>query len=477
MTNKTLLYKNEYKDVEEGTVPKFTPEEIGHILYIVEKGFGFNALFETPPFETKSFVENFRSIISSTRLDITFLFKTAFTEYNIDSGKKSGYRINEEVEKVDITSFFTKVKKGVSEHKIYQIGGRYSVNVEELRGFRDDIRDKSLEEKKDLLEGITESSEFKTFHPKKKEFYLNILREIYNKLSLEKKYWKTQRRIEDAIGKQIEAKKFVKGELKIDNNPFKVDVNKFDFLKKPEATVSQTKSLLYKREYPKGSPIPDFTMEEIGNILQMLEYIPQPLDYEEATHKVKFRNVDEETRKDIIFHYANKVHNIINDEIKGFKYLDRITKVDIVSFFTIEKEGSIGFRIYQIGRRYGSEGFTVADLFGLGELNYDIENYDKAIEYYNKALEIEPDDPGTMSNLGLAYVCKENYKEAILLYRKSLNIDPEDSITWDNIGLAYEYNNEFEKAKDAYQKALDFDPSDDEIRQHLSEINKQLKKA
>ena len=288
-------------------------------------------------------------------------------------------------------------------------------------------------------------------------------------------YWKIQREYEKTASKLIRRGKFIKGEFNADNNPFKVDVNKFDFLKKPEAIVSQTKSLLYKREYPKGSPIPDFTIEEIGNILRMLEYIPQPLDYEETTHKVKFRNVDEKTRKNIIFHYADKIPNMKNGEIKGFKYLDRITKVDIVSFFTIEKEGSIGFRIYQIGRRYGAEVFTVEDLFGLGELNYDIENYDKAIEYYTKALEIEPDDPGTINNLGLAYVCKENYEAAISLYQKALHIDPEDTITWDNLGLAYEYNKEFEKSKDAYQKALDLDPSDEEIKQHLFEINEKLK--
>ena len=233
-----------------------------------------------------------------------------------------------------------------------------------------------------------------------------------------------------------------------------------------------TKSILHKQEYPKGTAIPLFDIEKIGNILFMLEFIPQPLDYEEVTHDVNFRNVDEKTRKDIIYHYADKVPNVENGEMKGFNYLDRITKVDIVSFFTIEKEGTVEFRIYQIGRRYSAEGFTIDDLYGLGELNYDIENYDKAIEYYNKALEIEPDDPGTMNNLGLAFICKTNYKEAISLYQKSLKIDPEDSITWDNLGLAYEYNNEYEKAKEVYQKALDLDSSDEEIQQHLIDIKK-----
>ena len=31
MVNKTLLYKYEYKNLEENTIPKFTPEDIGHV--------------------------------------------------------------------------------------------------------------------------------------------------------------------------------------------------------------------------------------------------------------------------------------------------------------------------------------------------------------------------------------------------------------------------------------------------------------
>jgi len=482
MVNKTLLYKYEYKNVEENTIPKFKPEDIGHILYTIEKGissqrdYGNYTLFEEIPLEIKKFPVNFKSIINSTRLDITFLYKTTIIERDLDSDKIKGYFINDDVERVDITSFFTKIKNSISEHKIYQIGGRYSKSVEDIRGFRDDIRDKSLEEKRALLEGITKSGEFKSFHPKKQEFYLNILREIYHKLGPEKKYWKIQRKIEDAVSKQIKTRRFFNKELNIDVNPFKVDLKKFEFLKESKAEVSKTKSLLHKREYTKGTTIHDFDIEEIGSILFMLEFIPRHLDYEEATHNVNFRNVDEKTRKDIIYHYADKVPIIENGEFKDFKYLDRITKVDIVSFFTKEKDGRVEFRIYQIGRRYGSEAFSIDDLFGLGELNYDIENYDKAIEYYTKVLELEPEDTDTMNNLGLALVCKSNYKEAISLYQKALEIDSEDSITWDNLGLAYEYNNEYEKAKEAYQKALDLDSSDVEVKQHLIDINEKLRR-
>lgn len=64
--------------------------------------------------------------------------------------------------------------------------------------------------------------------------------------------------------------------------------------------------------------------------------------------------------------------------------------MDIVSFFTIPKDGKFEHRIYQLGRRYGSDEYTINDLFGLGELNYDIKNYDKTIEFYTRHWNMNP---------------------------------------------------------------------------------------
>jgi len=407
----------------------------------------------------------------TTRLDITISYKTVRIERDFDSNEVKRYTISNDIKKVNITSFFTKIKNSISELKIYEIGG----------GFRDEIRDKSLEEKKALLEGITKSKEFKSFDPSKQMFYLNILREIYRKLELEDLYWKTQRKYEKAASKQIAARKFVKGEFNVDTNPFKVDLKKFEFLKGDQVQTPRTKSLVYKREYTKETTVSEPTLEDIGDILIDAKMITHYLDYEESKHQVNFRNIKAGTRKDITFHYAHIVP-IFGDVVDehgflqtiGQKITGQVTKGDNVSFFTNEKNGFIEHRIYQIGARYEAKELTVNDLYGLGELNYDNENYDKAIQYYTRVLELKPEDSNTMNNLGLALVCKSNYKEAISLYQKAIKIDSKDSITWDNLGLAYEYNNEYGGAKEAYQKALDLDPSDEEVQQHLIDINEKI---
>ncbi len=241
--------------------------------------------------------------------------------------------------------------------------------------------------------------------------------------------------------------------------------------------MSPTKSLIYKKEYIEGEALPDFNVNQIGEILINVNIIPHFLDYELVNHNINFRNIRESTRDDIIFHYVDLLPIFkelkVGEEyaqINGYKYRDTITKIDIVSFFTNSKEGKCEHRIYQIGGKYGTEALSLNDLFGLGELNYDIKDYDKTIRFYTKALEYEPDDAGILTNLGLTYVCKDEYGKAIRLYKKAIEIEGDDPIVWDNLGIAYEYNQEFEKAKEAYQKAFELDPEDPEIINHLRQI-------
>lgn len=241
--------------------------------------------------------------------------------------------------------------------------------------------------------------------------------------------------------------------------------------------MPRTKSLIYKKEYNEGEPIPDLNANQIGELLIDANMIPHFLDYELVTHDVNFRDIREGTRNDIIYHYVDTLPIFTGQEkgeeyvqINGYQYRDTITKVDIVSFFTNPKEGKFEHRIYQIGARDGSNELSINDLYGLGELNYDIKDYDKAIKFYNQALEYEPDDADILTNLGLAHVCKQEYGKAIQLYKKALEFEPDDAIIWDNLGLAHEYNGDYEKAKDAYQKAFELDPDDIEIKKHLERI-------
>ncbi len=96
--------------------------------------------------------------------------------------------------------------------------------------------------------------------------------------------------------------------------------------------------------------------------------------------------------------------------------------------------------------------------------------YDKAIEYYEKALksdlkvfgEDHPDVATYRSNLGEAWKAKGEYDKAIEYYEKALKSDiktfgenhPKVATRWNNLGEVWRAKGEYDKAIEYYEKAL-----------------------
>lgn len=74
-------------------------------------------------------------------------------------------------------------------------------------------------------------------------------------------------------------------------------------------------------------------------------------------------------------------------------------------------------------------------LIQLGNLYYDHQVFDKAIDYYTRGLEIRPDDVNARSDLGTAYWYLGKPESAIQEYQKSLKIDPKHANTLFNLGV------------------------------------------
>ena len=86
--------------------------------------------------------------------------------------------------------------------------------------------------------------------------------------------------------------------------------------------------------------------------------------------------------------------------------------------------------------------------------------FDKAIECYQKAIEIYPDFAGAYYNMGIAYYNKGNYEKAIECYQNAIEIYPLYARAYYNMGFAYSDKGNYEKAIECYQNAIDIDPED-----------------
>jgi len=95
----------------------------------------------------------------------------------------------------------------------------------------------------------------------------------------------------------------------------------------------------------------------------------------------------------------------------------------------------------------------------LGNDYYKIGEFDKAVEHYNKALEIRPDLLETFFNRGLAYTRKGLYDKAIEDLTKVIELNPNLAEAYYTRGLVYEYKQDYAQAITEYNKALEVDPS------------------
>ena len=88
------------------------------------------------------------------------------------------------------------------------------------------------------------------------------------------------------------------------------------------------------------------------------------------------------------------------------------------------------------------------------------DDHDKAIEFYDKALEINPKDYRAWHNKGVAFANKGDHDKAIEFYDKALEINPKNSNTWHIKGVAFDNKGDYDKAIELYDKALEINPKD-----------------
>lgn len=102
--------------------------------------------------------------------------------------------------------------------------------------------------------------------------------------------------------------------------------------------------------------------------------------------------------------------------------------------------------------------------------NYDLaieeskkENFKGAIEYYKKAVKIDPNFAFAYDNMGICYRRLEQYDLAIEAYQKSLKIDPNGLMPLQNIAVVYSYKKEYKKAVETYEKLAQIEPNNPEV--------------
>jgi len=85
-------------------------------------------------------------------------------------------------------------------------------------------------------------------------------------------------------------------------------------------------------------------------------------------------------------------------------------------------------------------------------------DYDQAIYYFSKSIDMDPKNPWAYNNRGAAYVAEGHYDRAISNYTKALEIDPKNVSFYCNRAIAFCLNEQYDQAILDCNKALEIDP-------------------
>ena len=94
-----------------------------------------------------------------------------------------------------------------------------------------------------------------------------------------------------------------------------------------------------------------------------------------------------------------------------------------------------------------------SDAFQKGNNAFFTKNFNKAIEYYLKAIELRPNDAHAYNNLGNSYKEIKKYSKAINAFQNAIILKPDYASAHYNLGIVYQKNKNFEIALDSYRKA------------------------
>ena len=95
---------------------------------------------------------------------------------------------------------------------------------------------------------------------------------------------------------------------------------------------------------------------------------------------------------------------------------------------------------------------------GLAATYFINEKVDEAIKYFKKAIEINPNYVAAHYNLGSLYEYTGQIDEAIASFEKTVEIDPNFKEAYMNLGDLYVEKGDRDKAIKAYQKVIELDP-------------------
>ena len=139
-------------------------------------------------------------------------------------------------------------------------------------------------------------------------------------------------------------------------------------------------------------------------------------------------------------------------------YIYMITRRAKMAEFELDRLLKSGFKSVQIYTMLGFSAWAQKD-------------FDRAIDFYEQALEIDPHNATALNGLGYILVDhNKDIKRGVELCKKAVQKKPQSAVYLDSLGWAYFKDGNVEEARNCLRHALELAPRQKEISTHMKAV-------
>lgn len=210
----------------------------------------------------------------------------------------------------------------------------------------------------------------------------------------------------------------------------------------------------------------DALMLEIGNSLYKEEITPTGTDiYLKNQYNKRVSQYNSQWIKLNKKPQLQGVLQLIN-EVEQEEELKREIKRELTTWDHIRRgdraydEGDFERALDEYGKAIELDPSNAVPYNNRGYLYDDLKEYEKAIEDYTKAIELDQDYAAAYSNRGASYYELMQYEQAVEDCKKAIALEPNNATFYNNLGTIYSALSQHERAIEQYMKAIKIEPND-----------------
>jgi len=141
----------------------------------------------------------------------------------------------------------------------------------------------------------------------------------------------------------------------------------------------------------------------------------------------------------------------------------------------LHKKGSLkeAEEIYKNIYKKNSSSYEATHL--LGAINIQLKNFNEAIDWIKKALNLNPKSSASYNNLGAAYIGLKKYDHALINFKEAIKLKPDYAEAHNSIGIVYTNLKKYDEALFSLKRAIELKPDYAEAYSSIGTIYINLK--